>query len=169
MPIRRNDSDCFPGANSIFVPPVTKADCCLFSAVQKMMEHAEAEGWPATVKGGRCFVEASLAQIQTVCLIGEPTVSYVSPDPLMDGATWHVYGTNYGTTEGEVWLTNGATWAGSVLKVKQNVSAWLSTHLIMGVPVVDGLPMFPEHVWVYVINDCGERNAVGHETEITII
>lgn len=164
MPIRRNDSDSFPGAASAFVPPVTSADCCLFSTVQEMAEEAAAAGWPYTVKGGQVFVDASLVQIGTVCFIGEPTISGLVPDPLIVNP-WVVNGTNYGSVQGEVWLGNASTWAGSGIRVEQNVAAWGGAAINMNPPVQDGLPAAPAHVYVYVINDCGERNAAGFETE----
>lgn len=166
MPIRVNNSDSYPGANSIFAVPVTKADCCLFQTRQEMGEHAVAEGWPYTIKGGACMVDASLGQIQTVCLIGEPVISSLTPDPLEVMGPWAVYGPDFGSVEGEVWLGSHDTWEASSTKVKQNVSEWHADNLIMGVPVQDGLPVSPSHVYVYVINGCGERNAVGFETEL---
>lgn len=166
MPIRVNNSDSFPGAQSLFVPPVTKADCCLFSTVQAMMDHAAAEGWPHTVKGGRCMVDASLAEIRGVCFIGEPTITSTQPDPLSEDETWHVYDSYFGTVEGEVWLGSGNTWSSSATKVRQSVTAWVSGHISLAAPVMDGLPFLPWHVYIYVINDCGERNAVGFETEV---
>jgi len=165
MPIRRNDSDSYPGANSLFVAPVTKADCCLFQTVQAMMEHARAQGWPATVKGGQCMVDASLAQIQTVCLIGEPEISSVVPDPLQEVMPWEVHGSNFGLVIGEVWLASHDTWEASTTKVRQTEPGWSDTLLAVSLPTMDGLPSLPEHVYVYVINHCGQRNAVGCETE----
>lgn len=167
MPIRRNDSDSFPGAQSLFVPPVVKGDCCLFQDVQSMMAHAAAEGWPATVKGGVAHVSASLAEIQTVCLIGEPNAVTPVPDPLVMLQTWNITGFDFGLVEGEVWLGSAATWAGSGTKVQQNVNAWSAETISMLQPVQGGLPLHPAHVYLYVINDCGERNAVGTETELT--
>lgn len=152
----------------MFVPPVVKADCCLFSTVQAMMEHAAAEGWPHTIKGGRVMVDASLAEIQTVCLIGEPTVGSLEPDPITIGGGWDVYGANFGDVEGAVWLGSAATWEGSGTRVQQSVGSWITTRASMNPPVQGGLPLSPQHVYVYVINDCGERNAVGYETELFV-
>ena len=166
MPIRRNDSDSFPGAQSAFIPPVVKGDCCLFQDVQTMMGHAAAEGWPATVKGGVCYVKASLAEIQGVCLIGEPIITQVVPDPIVVGAEWTVPGFNFGAVEGELWLGNAATWAGSGTRVQQGVSFWSGFSIGADAPVLDGLAQSPAHVYIYVINDCGQRNAVGFETEL---
>ena len=132
-----------------------------------MTEHAAEEGWPYTVKGGVVHVDASLAEIRTVCFIGEPTITQLWPDPLQTVGSWSIDGSNFGTVEGEVWLGDAATWEGSETRVKQTVSGWDPEAIGMSVVVQDGLPLSPAHVYVYVINDCGERNAVGFETEIT--
>lgn len=168
MPIRVNNSDSFPGAESLFVPPVVKADCCLFQTRQAMAEHAAAEGWPYTIKGGVVHVDASLAEIQTVCLIGEPTITGLDPDPIVAAAGLGVTGTNFGTVEGELWLGNASTWAGSSTRIQQPIQSWGAENVICPAVAQDGLPGPPDHVYVYVINDCGERNAVGYETEFSV-
>jgi hypothetical protein len=166
MPVRRNDGDSYPGAEVEFVPPVTPADCCLFQTVQEMMVHAAEEGWAATIKGGRAFVDASLEDVHGVCFIGEPNVQSVNPDPIEETASWAVGGLNFGEGEGEVWLTDAPTWGGSVVKVQQTVTTWTESTVSMGIPVLDGLPYSPGHVYVFVVNECGERNAEGYETEV---
>ncbi|MBA7690485.1 hypothetical protein ES703_99013 [subsurface metagenome] len=166
VPIRVNTSDSFPGAQSAFIPPVVKGDCCLFQDVQSMMAHASEQGWPATVKGGVAYVKASLAQIQGVCLIGVPNAVTPVPDPIVLLQTWNITGFLFGIVEGEVWLGSAATWAGSGTKVQQNVNAWSWETISMFQPVQGGLPLSPAHVYLYVINDCGQRNPVGTETEL---
>jgi len=150
----------------LFIPPVTKADCCLFQTVQEMAENAAAEGWAYTIKGGVVHLDASLEDVAGVCFIGESVIDSVDPDPLEWGAPWTVNGSNFGDVEGEVWLGSAATWEGSTTKVELAVSAWGPTVVGGTEVIVDGLPYSPSHVYVYVINDCGERNAVGFETEV---
>jgi len=150
----------------LFIPPVTKADCCLFQTVQEMAENAAAEGWAYTIKGGVVHLDASLEDVAGVCFIGESVIGSLLPDPVLLGVAWTVSGSNFGEVEGEVWLGSAATWEGSVVKVEQNVSLWTEESIGMAEPVQGGLPLDPEHVYVYVINDCGERNTVGFETEL---
>lgn len=166
MGIIGNDSDSFPGAAAIAEPPYSWADCCKYGTLEELYNAMQAAGHACTFRGGKVYVEQTVAQLVTACAVAAPTVTGVNPDPLNDGGIFTTGGTGFQAAGGELWLADAATWAGSVVKVEQTTSAWGDTSVTVPSLNRGGLPLDPAHVYVYVYTRCGQRNAVGFETEI---
>lgn len=163
MPLIANETDSFPGANQLAVAPFSSADCCLFATVELLSQELGRLGIPCTLRAGQLFFEETDAALLTMCSGPAPTVTSVFPDPMMDGQPNDVVGTSFGAIEGEVFITDAATFEGSVLKVLQTIGDW-DLELIDIQVVRGGLPMPPTKVYVYAFNACGRGNLVGFET-----
>lgn len=164
MPIRANDSDSFPGANVYAAVPLTKVQCCLLRTAREIQGAVLTAGYASTIRGGRCYVEASLEEVAVLCVGPLPEITDVQPDPINELLPCVATGINFVGQEGELWLADADTWAGSEVKVKQPVTDWTAVAVTF-TPTRDGLPGPPAKVYVYVKNCCEQRNAVGYEVE----
>lgn len=160
MGLNENKTDSYPGAEWQASEPIGKSDCCQGQSVPLMAGKLATAGLPYIVKGGAIFIDATAEEIATACGIGTPTISNANPIAGVTGTHVTTTGTNYGAVQGKAWLTNAATWAGSSIFVEQGIQSWATGQVVFSA-AQDSLPIEPEFVYIYIENDCGERNTAG--------
>lgn len=165
-PIAENKSDSYPGADYEAFGAISQGQCCMAGTALGLAQLLSAAGVPYTIKGRKCFFDSTAAELEDLCFGADPVVQFVSPDPIDMSQGFRVLGYNFGGAEGSVWLTDNASWSASGTRVQQTVTDWRPIWVDCGSPVQDGLPMDPAHVYIFVFNNCGERNGTGLETEL---
>lgn len=166
--LRENDGDSFPGATHYAFAPVSSGECCLLQSVDALSAALSAAGHSYTFRGGRLFFEISDEDLEDLCKGPEPNPTGMDNTDLEDGTPRQVTGTDFGPSEGELWLGNAATWAGSGVKVEQTVDVWTATQIDFTV-VQGALPESPPAAYLYVFNACVRANAVGFEVAIVVV
>lgn len=156
-PIVPNSSDSYAGAELQALAPVVKGDCCLHFPLQELAAQLGFLGIPYAIKGGTIFMDIDVAGLDAICLLGTPTIDSLVPPITMPASTVRINGDNFGNVTGIVTLTNASTWAASGIFVVQPTTFWNQIDIDF-TATEDGLS---GGGWIYVENDCGERNAAG--------
>lgn len=160
--LKRNTSDSFPGADFVAADPVSVEDCCLHQSVASIITELRAEGIPFIMRGGRLYFDQGDDEQEIMCQGPAPEISGMDATDWEDNVTRLVTVDDKGVAEGEVWVGDAATWAGSVVKVEQTVDTWAGDDI--EITTVQGVfELSPPAAYVYVINGCGRVSAVGSE------
>lgn len=159
MPLVDNRARVYAGASTRIVPPVTGAECVNWPSFEALVVEESKLGRGCTVRAGRGWARRGLAVVEGCCGAAWPVVTGASPNPWPRGGLGQAGGTGFGAVEGVLYLTDSGTWAGSTVKVAQNVVAW-SNGLVLVNPVsYPGVAYMP--VWIYVENVCGMVGPLG--------
>jgi len=142
--------------------PVSGADCCLQQSVALIIVQLRILDVPFIIRGGRLYFDQSSAGQLDMCLGVAPGISSMDTNQWDDAEAHQLICTDMGAVEGECWVGDAATWAGSVLKVEQTVDLWDPPDLHI-TSVKGGFPWSPPPAYAYVLNGCGRPNAVGFE------
>lgn len=163
--LKPNTSDSFPGADYVAADPVSAEECCLHQSVAAMIVALRAADKPFIMRGGRLYFDQAGADLLTMCSGAAPTISGIDPLAIVVDLVSDITCTGAGAVEGEVWLGSANTWAGSGVKVEQNVQGWADTSI--GITGIRGaLPAAPTKVYCYVFNACDRGNVAGFECTI---
>lgn len=160
--LKPNTSDSYPGADFVAADPVSSADCCQQQSVALLIVQLRILNAPFIMRGGKLYFEQAAAAQLDMCLGAAPTISALDSNDWDDAETRLITAANKGAVEGEVWVGDSATWAGSVLKVEQTVVTWAGADIEI-TTVKGGFGWSPPPGYVYVVNACGRPNAVGYE------
>lgn len=166
MPIVANQTDSFPGAAAVALEPYGPLDCCRYVTLQELAVYLSGIGAAYTFRGGMLFTERSVAQLLNACAVDPPGLSSCNPDPLQIGVGATVSGVRFRSAGGELWLADDPTWGSAVVKVEQSAPVWNATTIVCPSITQGALPVSPQHVYVFVVTQCGQMNAVGFETEL---
>lgn len=164
----RNTSDSYPGADFVAADPVSEAECCLHQSVSSIIDELRSEGIPFIIRGGTLYFDQGDDEQEIMCQGAAPEISGMDNDQWENGVTRLIEVANKGVAEGEVWVGDAATWAGSVLKVEQTVDVWAGDDIEI-TTVMGGFGESPPPAYVYVFNGCGRGNVVGFEIAWIIV
>ncbi len=167
MTLIANETDSFPGARLVAVNPITAGECCKHATTQSLAAAVLAAGGAATFRAGKLFVDVSQATELDVCDGLEPVIASLESEPIVQFIANAAIGTDFSAVPSALWITDAATFEGSVVKVEQFPLGGSDVRFDFD-PVMDGLPRVPTKVYVYVFNSCGRANVVGFETTIAV-
>jgi len=155
-----NPTDSYPGAKVSIPLPYVPADCCAMATLPLLIAALESAGYPYTVKGSLLLIEATPAQVTTICQ-GTPPDFFI---PL--GEPWHPTHVENADIDGAVigplvvHIADTNNWATATVKVLQPDAQAVSA-ILMQLTVVQGGLTVPGTNYVFHENACGARSVVG--------
>ena len=166
--LKANPGPGYPGAFYVASEPVTAANCCLAQSVQLLAAVCVSVGVAYSIIGGEIFMEITSPDLLDECQGLAPTCGDMMSEDVENGIANTVATTNAGAVEGEVWLGDAATYAGSVVLVQQTVDAWAD--ISVDFTAVQGAHgASPPPLYLYVLNACGRPNAVGRTVTMVVV